>query len=107
MQRRVDENNQMMKAKALRGFCLIEMESPEPKTFLHLPDSAKDMIDIPSTGRVVSMSGCRITKKKVRVPNEFKIGDRVVYRKFSGLILERNGSKLIRIPIHDIEAVLG
>lgn len=94
-----------MPIKALTGYCLIEPETVMPKTFLHLPDMVKDQ-DMPHIGKVVSISGAPVTKKGVKLALDFAVGDRVLFEKFSGLLLEVEGQRLIRIPIHKVQAVL-
>jgi len=95
-----------IKIRATNGHVLIDPILDEPVTTLFVPESSKNR-EMPQQGFVVSVGGRKITKKGVVVEHDFKIGDKVLFRKFSGLWMEVEGKKLIHIGLGDIEAVLG
>lgn len=96
----------MLEVKPTNGkvFVLPEMSKPA-ETCLHLPESSLNR-DMPNIGRVFAIGGRRITKKGVTVDHEFKRGDRVMFRKFTGLWVHVRGHKLIQVGANDIEAIL-
>lgn len=72
---------------------------------IYIPENRRDM-DMPQTGKVVAMGGILKTKKGVLVPPEFKVGDRVIFKKHSGLFVDWKGKRFVQIRHHDIEAIL-
>ncbi len=95
-----------IKIRAAKGKVLIVPEEYKPvETNLVLPQTACGR-DMPQIGRVLAIGGRRITKKGVVLENEFKVGDRVFFRKFSGLWIDFRGHKLIQIAHSDILAIL-
>lgn len=62
--------------------------------------------EMPQTGVVVAIGGKLKTKKGVLVDPEFKVGQRVVFRKFSGLFTDFEGEQLVQLKQHHVEAIL-
>jgi len=92
--------------KPTKGRVFIMPDPVVPaKTFLAIPERAMNR-DMPDTGTVFAIGGRRITRKGVVVDHEFKVGDRVLFRKFSGLWVDVRGHKLIQIGQNDVEAIL-
>lgn len=92
--------------KPTRGRVFILPEQSRPaETFLFVPETSLNR-DMPNIGTVFAIGGRRITKKGVTVEREFKVGDRVLFRKFSGLWVDVRGHKLIQIGPEDVEAIL-
>src|SRR5688572_28411106 len=92
--------------KPLAGRVFIKPEQSVPaETFLHIPESAKNN-DMPDRGTIFAIGGRRITKKGVVLEHEFKVGDRVLFRKFSGLWQDIRRHRLISVEQKDIEAIL-
>ena len=94
--------------KATKGNVWI-IPDPEPDTvagFIYKPEAYREK-SMPSTGTVAAIGGCQITKKGILVDPEFKVGDHVLFRKYSGFIYEVRGKRFIQIKIPDVEAVLG
>ena len=69
---------------------------------LYIPDTAKEK---PIQGDVVAVGGGRLEKGE-RVPMELKVGDRVVYGKYSGTQVELEGEEIILIKESDVIAKL-
>jgi chaperonin GroES len=67
---------------------------------LYIPDTAKEK---PIQGDVVAVGQGRLEKGE-RVPMELKVGDRVVYGKYSGTQVELDGEELILIKESDVIA---
>jgi co-chaperonin GroES (HSP10) len=78
---------------------------PEKSGLILKPETYRDR-DMPSTGTVFAMGGKLRTKKGVLVEPEFKIGQRVVFKKFSGLFCEIGDKRLVQIKQHDVEGIL-
>jgi len=72
---------------------------------IEIPETCKDR-DLPDRGRVVAMSGKPITKKGVVTDVEFKVGDRVLVKKFTGTLLNFRGKRYFTVPIHEVMAIL-
>src|SRR6266513_3364890 len=70
---------------------------------LYIPDTAKEK---PSQGEVIAVGPGRREKGDV-VPMELKVGDRVVYGKYSGTQVELEGEEIILIKEADVIAKLG
>lgn len=62
--------------------------------------------DLPDRGKVVAMSGRPVTRKGVVTDCEFKIGDRVLVKKFTGMQINFRGAKYFSVPIHEVMAIL-
>ena len=84
----------------------IKTEQSVPAdTFLIIPETAKNR-DMPTTGEVFAIGGRRITKKGLIVEHDFRVGDRVLFKKFTGLWIDFRGHRFIQISQGDIEAIL-
>jgi len=70
-----------------------------------IPEIAKDR-DLPEFGRVIAIGGRPITKKKIVLEPEFKVGDRVMVKKFTGLFVDYSGVRYFQVKQHDVMAVL-
>src|SRR5439155_22665945 len=98
------------KAKLLKVYPLADrvairpMEETETmKGGLYIPDTAKEK---PIQGEVIAVGPGRREKGDV-VPMELKVGDRVVYGKYSGKQVELDGEEIILIKEADVIAELG
>lgn len=70
---------------------------------LFIPDNAKEK---PQQGKVVAVGPGRF-EKNVRVPMEIKVGDKVLYGKYSGSEITLDGKPVIILRESDILAILG
>ena len=78
-------------------------ETETMKGGLYIPDTAKEK---PIRGEIIAVGAGRREKGEV-VPMELKVGDRVVYGKYSGTQVELNGEEIILIKESDVIAKLG
>ena len=78
-------------------------ETETMKGGLYIPDTAKEK---PIQGEVIAVGPGRREKAEV-VPMELKVGDRVVYGKYSGTQVELEGEEIILIKEADVIAKLG
>lgn len=91
-----------MRIKPRKGNALILPESVGPVSdVLIIPDRFKNR-ELPDRGKVVAMSGKPITKKGIVTDVEFKIGDRVIVKKFTGVLIHFEGVKYFSVPIHEV-----
>ena len=70
---------------------------------LYIPDTAKEK---PTQGEVVAVGAGRI-EKGARVPVDVKVGDKVLYGKYSGTNITLQGQEVVIIKASDILAKLG
>jgi chaperonin GroES len=77
-------------------------ETETMKGGLYIPDTAKEK---PIQGEVIAVGPGRREKGEV-VPMELKVGDRVVYGKYSGTQVELEGEEIILIKESDVIAKL-
>lgn len=77
-------------------------ETETMKGGLYIPDTAKEK---PIQGDVIAVGAGRLEKGE-RVPMELKVGDRVVYGKYSGTQVDLDGEEVILIKESDVIAKL-
>jgi chaperonin GroES len=77
-------------------------ETVEMKGGLYIPDTAKEK---PIQGHVIAVGPGRMEKGQ-RVPMELKVGDRVVYGKYTGSQVELEDEEIILIKESDVIAKL-
>ncbi len=70
---------------------------------LYIPDTAKEK---PTQGEVVAVGAGRV-EKGARVPMDVKVGDKVLYGKYSGTNITLDGEEVVIIKASDILAKLG
>jgi chaperonin GroES len=77
-------------------------ESAEMRGGLYIPDTAKEK---PIQGEIIAIGPGRLEKGE-RVPMELKVGDRVVYGKYTGSPVELDAEEIILIKESDVFAKL-
>ena len=70
---------------------------------LYIPDTAKEK---PQQGEIVAVGPGRFEKDR-RVPMDVKVGDRVLYGKYSGTEVTLDGQPLLILRESDVLAVIG
>lgn len=70
---------------------------------LYIPDTAKEK---PTQGEVIAVGQGRVEKGE-RVPVDVKVGDKVLYGKYSGTNITLDGEEVVIIKASDILAKLG
>ena len=70
---------------------------------LYIPDTAKEK---PTQGEVIAVGAGRVEKGE-RVPMDVKVGDKVLYGKYSGTNITLDGEEVVIIKAADILAKLG
>jgi chaperonin GroES len=67
-----------------------------------LPDTAKDK---PQEGEIIAVGTGRVLDNGTKLPLEVKVGDKVVYSKYSGSEIKIDGEEYLIIRESDILAV--
>jgi len=78
-------------------------ESESMRGGLYIPDTAKEK---PQQGEVVAVGPGRFDEGK-RVPMDVKVGDKVLYGKYSGTEVTIDGEQLLILRESDVLAVIG
>ena len=93
-----------MKLQPLEDRIVVRTGEPEETTTsgLVIPDTAKEK---PQQGEIVAVGPGRYEKDK-RVPMDVKVGDKVLYGKYSGTEVTVDGEQLLILRESDVLAVL-
>ena len=78
-------------------------ESEQMRGGLYIPDTAKEK---PQQGEIVAAGPGRYEKDK-RVPMELKVGDKILYGKYSGTEVTLEGDQYLILRESDVLAVIG
>ncbi len=70
---------------------------------LYIPDSAKEK---PQEGEVVAVGAGRVTEKGKRLALEAKVGDKILFGKYSGSDVKVDGQDLLIMREDEILAIL-
>ena len=94
-----------MNLKPLADRLVVEPNEQEEVTAggIILPETAKEK---PQQGKVIAAGPGRTDDKGKRVDMEVKLGDRVLYAKYSGTEIKLDGKKVLILRESDILAVL-
>ncbi len=78
-------------------------ETEQMRGGLYIPDTAKEK---PQQGEIIAVGPGRFEKEK-RIPMDVKVGDRVLYGKYSGTEVTLDGEQLLILKESDILAIVG
>ncbi len=94
-----------MKFKPLRDRVFVKFTSEEEKTAggLYIPDSAKEK---PQRGVVIEVGPGRITDDGKRQPLEVKVGDIILFDKYSGSKVKIDEEEYLIIREEDILGII-
>ncbi len=94
-----------MAYKPLGDRLLVKPNPSEEKTKsgIVLPDSAKEK---PQEGKVIAVGSGARDEKGNKVPMEVKVGDTVLYSKYSGTEVKIDGEEYLIIKENDILAIV-
>lgn len=94
-----------MKFKPLRDRVFVKYTSEEEKTAggLFIPDSAKEK---PQKGVVVEVGSGRITDDGKQQPMEVKVGDTILFDKYSGSKVKIDDEEYLIIREEDILGII-
>ncbi|MGH7516147.1 MAG: co-chaperone GroES [Gemmatimonadales bacterium] len=71
---------------------------------LYIPDTAKEK---PTQGDIIAVGPGRVDDHGKRLPMDVKVGDTVIYGKYSGTPYQAGSDELIIIKTSDILAIIG
>ncbi len=94
-----------LKLKPLGGRVIIEAIEQEEMTAggIILPETAKEK---PQEGNVLAVGPGERDEKGVRVPMDVKVGDKVLFAKYSGTEIKMDAKKLLIMRESDLLAVV-
>lgn len=96
-----------IKIKPLADRVVVEPIEEEVQTFaggqLVLPDTAKEK---PQQGKVLAVGPGRRDEDGKRIPMEVKVGDTVIYAKYSGTTFKSEGREILILKESDILAII-
>ncbi|HEY2474771.1 MAG TPA: co-chaperone GroES [Candidatus Cybelea sp.] len=94
-----------MNLKPLFDNVVVEHIEQDDKTTggVFLPDTAKEK---PQEGVIRAVGAGRMTDKGTKLDMHVKVGDRVLYRKYSGSEVKIDGTEYLIIPEKDILAIV-
>jgi chaperonin GroES len=78
-------------------------DTEEMRGRLYIPDTAKEK---PQQGEIVAVGPGRV-EKGAKVPMELKVGQRVLYGKYSGTEVTLDDQQLLIVKESDVLAVIG
>ncbi len=91
--------------RPLHDRILVRRMAEEEKTAggLFIPDTAKEK---PQRGEIIATGKGRVTEDGKTLPLEVKIGDKILFGKYSGTELKLDGQELLMMREEDILGVL-
>ncbi|MFY9631216.1 MAG: co-chaperone GroES [Candidatus Cybelea sp.] len=94
-----------MNLKPMFDNVVVEHIEQDDKTTggVFLPDTAKEK---PQEGIIRAVGAGRVTDKGTKLDMHVKVGDRVLYRKYSGSEVKIDGTEYLIIPEKDILALV-
>ena len=93
------------KIQPLGDRILLKQLAAEEKTKggIILPDTAKEK---PQEGEIIAVGKGRVSDEGKTIPIEVKVGDRVLYGKYSGTEIKAEGEEYLIVKEEDILAVI-
>jgi chaperonin GroES len=103
--KRSNSNNHMANVKPLADRVLVEAAAAEETTKggIIIPDTAKEK---PQRGKIIAVGSGRIADDGKVTPLTVKVGDEILYGKYSGTELSLEGKDFLIMRESDIYAVL-
>ena len=94
-----------MQLKPLAARLVVKVVSGEEKTKsgLYLPDTAQEK---PQEGEVIAVGNGRVLDNGQKMPLEVKVGDRIIFSKYSGTEIKLDGEKFVIFSERDVLAVI-
>jgi chaperonin GroES len=94
-----------MQLRPLADHIVVKLVSTEEKTKggLYLPDTAQEK---PQEGEVVAVGSGRVLDNGQKLPLEVKVGDRIIFSKYSGSEITVDGEKFVIFSERDVLAVI-
>ena len=94
-----------MNLKPLADRLVVEHveQSEKTNTGIFLPDTAKEK---PQEGMVRAVGSGRVTDEGKTLPMSVKVGDRIIYSKYSGSEIKVDGNEYLIISEKDVLAIV-
>lgn len=94
-----------MNLKPLADRVVVKPSAAEEKTKsgLYIPDTAKEK---PQQGEIVAVGPGKVADSGTTIPMQVKVGDKVLYGKYSGTEVQVDGHELLIMRESDIFAIL-
>ena len=94
-----------MKIRPLGDRILVKAEEPKEKKIggIIIPDTAKEK---PQEGTVIAAGNGKIGKDGKVIPMEIKVGDKVLYGKYSGTEVKINDEEYLIMREEDVLAII-
>lgn len=94
-----------MKFKPLRDRVFIKFSHEEEKTAggLYIPDTAKEK---PQRGKIIAVGSGKVTDNGKRQPIDVKVGDTVLFDKYSGSKIKIDDEEYLIIREEDILGIV-
>lgn len=95
-----------MKLTPLGDRVIVKPKAPEEKTKggIILPDTAQEK---PMEGEVIAVGNGKIDDAGKKVAMELKVGDKVLYGKYSGTEVKMNDEEYLIMRESDVYAIIG
>lgn len=92
--------------KPLYDHIVVEVVTKEEKTAsgIFLPDTAAK--EKPQTGKIIAVGAGKVTENGTRIAPEVKVGEEVVFAKYSGTEVKLDGKEYLILSERDILAVI-
>lgn len=96
----------MIRLKPLHDRIAVEAVEQDEKTAggIIIPDTAKEK---PMQGMVIAVGEGAKDEQGKRIPMDIKVGDKILYGKWSGTEVEVNGKKVLIMKESDVMGILG
>ena len=94
-----------MKLKPLQDRILVQRVEEESKTKggIIIPDTAKEK---PAEGKVVAIGNGKVSEDGKRIALEVKVGDRVLFGKYSGTEVKVDGEEYLIMREDDVLGII-
>lgn len=94
-----------IRVRPLHDRILVRRMEEEEKTAggLYIPDTAKEK---PQRGEVIATGNGRVTEDGKTLPLEVKVGDKILFSKYSGTELKLDGSEFLMMREEDVLGVI-
>lgn len=94
-----------MRLRPLADHIVVKVVSTEEKTKsgLYLPDTAQEK---PQEGEVVAVGTGKVLENGQKLPLEVKVGDRIIFSKYSGSEIKIDDEKFVIFSERDVLAVI-
>ena len=94
-----------MKMRPLQDRVIVKRIEEEEKTKggIIIPDSAKEK---PQEGKVIAVGKGKVTEEGKVIPLDVKVGDRILFGKYSGSEVKIEGEELLIMREEDILGVI-